>query len=299
MSDYLSSPALMNLLEASTDPVAVASTLNSAPASAFFPTEQSLFGFMHVMSKTQGDIQAQVLLAMMNRGPAMLRSLDVSRHLFLAQQVGRQGNAQGARWLRQCWGQAGLSENTQQGLVEWVGRYALLSRRDAVWEEVQAWPNQNDRPDRLLLAFQCASQPEEFAWGWRFQGTTPWQTCVETAWNVLQRAWPPRPVPWTIASPALAVEVVQRLLDPLPWAEAPVTQSLSSLFGLPKSPFRTLLENEFRLDPRVRMSALEACLPLVKEWEQRQVTLAYNSQLLERAHQRHAQRMNRQPAAVD
>ena len=291
MSDYLSSPALLALLERAPDPVSVASLLNSAPAGAFAPTEQGIKGFLLGMSKTRQDNQAQVLQAVMSRGPGLLQALDVSRHLFLAQQVGRQGSRQGAKLLRQSWSEVNLSEPTQVGLMGWVGRHALLNRQEGVWQEVATWPSQADRPDRLLLAFQWARTPEEFAWGWQFQPTTSWKVCVETAWGVLQRGWPPRPNPWTVHSPAVAVEVAQRLVDPLPWEEAGLPNALSSLFGLPTSPLRALLENEFRLDPRVRLEALEACLPLLRQWETRQVTLTYGSQALERAHQRHVQRL--------
>ena len=124
-------------------------------------TEQAIKGFLLGMSKTRQDSQAQVLQAVLSRGPGLLQALDVSRHLFLAQQVGRQGSREGARLLRQAWSEVNLSEPTQLGLMGWVGRHALLGRQESVWQEVEAWPGQAEYRQLTISAtgFDGKAQP--------------------------------------------------------------------------------------------------------------------------------------------
>ena len=292
MNAFLSSPQLLDMLEHANDDVRVISALNSAPLTAFEPSDENVLGLMQALGRARGDNQAHVLMAALSRGQPLLGMLDVSRHLFVAQKVGCYGSAEGARKLREVWNVANLSLPDQQGLMDWVGRHALMSRHSGVWEEVKAWPSQAARPDRLTLAFKGARSSEDFDWGWQFKSDACWKTCLGVVKDVLDRAWPARPMAFAISNPGLAVSVSQTLMEGLPWDNPAVPSAVAEVLNAPLSPFTTLVEHEYRMDPHVRLEALEACLPWVRSLEQRRVTLACGSRLLERARDQQHARLN-------
>lgn len=289
----LSSPALIEHLGQAGDPVEVASLLHRFPSVAFQVHPDNVEGLLKAMAVTRGDAQAFVLKAVLARGPGLMCAVDVTRHLFLAQQVGQQGSALGVEALREAWQIAGLRPAEQEGLTGWVGRHALRARHASVWAAVEACPGQAQRPDRLPLAFQAARQATEFDWGWRFLPQASWQARVHAAWDVLSRGWPPRPVPFAIDDPGTAAGVTHTLVEDLPWSQPEVTAALATVFNGPASPFKTLVENDYGPDPdpHRRLRALEACLPLAATLERRKVALACGTRALERAHRRQRERL--------
>lgn len=301
LSSLLANPALTERMT-DAEPAVVADLLNRTPAAAFVPNDAALHGVAMIVQATRGAAQAQALTVLMVRGPALWEAMDSPGHLFLARQVGAHGDGTSVERLAEAWALARLGREVHDGLLDTVARHALLHRNAATWDTVVAMsPAQRTRPDRLRLAVHTAAVPDEFAWAWRFMDDTPWTERVEVAWAVLGKAWTPTPsraVRAPAPAPAVAIGAAHRLLDTLPWDNPEVSHGVATMFNAPLSPFLSLIEHEYHVDPRVRLDALDGCVRLAQRLEERNVSLTWGSRPLRRAHERQQARFLPTPLAT-
>lgn len=266
---------------AKASPLEVVSMIYTLPSEWFAPSASALRGFCRLVGATTGQCQAEVIKAVRARSPGLVALAGVADHIFLANCMGRQGNAQAVKEMFVCWGSVIRSPQLMATVSTAVGTSALSWANACAWEELLTQdPSQAHRPDKIRLACFRACSAQHLEWALSHAETCPWQERIQACWSILARAWDDPKVSEPVESPELAVHTAHQLCLSLPWEENQVVSALESTFNHPRSPFRFLLEHEYDIPPLTRLRSLATCQTLAECLESHGVRLEVGSETL-------------------